>query len=368
MSGDPIDDVNRTIAVFGTDIDGYRTDVIFVVNFNSETNKVKVVAIPRDTKVDWTTEQKERLKELRGYTRSVSKINEMTAYAGIGNIRDFTIKQIESLLGVKVDNYVIVTLDSFRKIVDAIDGVVVDVPMDMYYVDPYQDLYIDLKAGVQTLDGDKAEQLVRFRKGYVDGDEGRIRTQQLFLEAFAEKVLSPQIITKIPQIISVLFTSVTTDVQLNEVLPYYSYVKNFDLSNLSFYTIPGEASYQNSAWYYIADMTEMQNFCNDIFYEHLMPSEEDLTSGKIEVDKAVTIEVLNGSGVSGAAARARDLLQGDAYVVSTIGNYTESSLETTEIRAKDLTKAEQFRVYYPHATFTEDATLTYDIQIILGVK
>ncbi len=213
--------------------------------------------------------------------------------------------------------------------------------------------------------------LVRFRKdnnggGYPDGDQGRIRTQQLFLEAFAEKVLSPQIITKIPQLVSVLFTSVKTDVQMNEILPYYGYAKDFDLANLEFHTLPGESKYQSGAWYFIPDMNEIQDFSNDVFYEHLMPTEEDLASGKVVVDKTVTIEVLNASGISGAAARAQTYLQEQDYTVATIGNYLEEKFTGTRILAKDKMKAEQFKTYYPNATILEDTTLAYDIQIILG--
>ncbi len=78
-----LEDIYKNVAVFGVDKDGYRTDVIFVVNFNSETNKVKVLSVPRDTKVTWSEEQKQSLRDLGKGVRTVSKINEMTAYGGI---------------------------------------------------------------------------------------------------------------------------------------------------------------------------------------------------------------------------------------------------------------------------------------------
>ena len=80
--------VNKNLAVFGVDKDGYRTDVIFVVNFNSETNKAKVISIPRDTKVNLTSTQQAKLQESGRYHVYTSTINEMTAYGGIENIRD----------------------------------------------------------------------------------------------------------------------------------------------------------------------------------------------------------------------------------------------------------------------------------------
>ena len=224
-------DINQTIAVFGVDKDGTRTDVIFVVNFNSATNKAKVLSIPRDTKVNWTEKQNAKLREVAGYTRSVSKINEMTAYGGIENIRDFTIDEIENILGVKIDNYVLVGLDSFRQIVDAIGGVEVNVPefrgRGLQYDDYEQDLHIHLDPGVQVLNGEQAEGLIRFRKdnygnSYPEGDKDRVKVQQEFLDAFAEKVLSPSIIPRLYSIISTVFSNVSTDVKLTEIPTYLS--------------------------------------------------------------------------------------------------------------------------------------------------
>ena len=53
------DPINKTVAVFGVDEDGYRTDVIFVVNFNSATGRTRIISVPRDTKVEWTDENRD---------------------------------------------------------------------------------------------------------------------------------------------------------------------------------------------------------------------------------------------------------------------------------------------------------------------
>lgn len=363
-------DINKTVAIFGVDRDGTRTDVMFLVHFNSETNKVKIVSVPRDTRVEWTDEQIKQGKELSGYYTEVSKLNEMTVFSGLDHIRDFTIKQIENLLGVKVDNYALVTIDSFREIVDAIDGVEVDVPMDMNYEDPYQDLYIHLEKGPQVLDGKHAEMLVRFRKGYngtgyAEGDVGRIKTQHLFLEAFAKKIMSPEIILKLPQIVTTLMGSVTTDIPLSEIPEYYGYVKNFDLTNLKFGTVPGEGKYIGNVSYFIPDVEKLQPFINEMILDI-----EPVDESKIEpvVDKTVTIEILNASGVTGAASTAKTTLETGGYSVSNIGNYTKEQLTTTKILGKDLSKAKQFKQYYPNAKIELDETLEYDVQILLGVE
>ncbi|PHV71287.1 hypothetical protein CS063_06240 [Sporanaerobium hydrogeniformans] len=353
--------INKTLAVFGVDIEGYRTDVIFLVNFNSETGKVKVISVPRDTYVAWTPEQQQMLKEEKGYTISVSKINEMSAYSGMDHLRDFTIAQIEDLLDITIDNYVVVTLDAFRKIVDEIGGVEVDVPMAMHYEDPYQDLYIHLEQGLQTLDGEHAEMLVRFRKGYAEGDVGRIKTQQLFLEAFAKKILDPSIITKVPQLVPVLISSVKTDVLPGEISTYYKYMKDFDTTNLTFDIIPGEGKYIGNKSYYVIDEVALPEFIDRVIHDKVPEPEPEPI-----VDKNVTIEILNGGGIKGAAGTAKQKLESEGYQVSSIGNYTEETLQTTTIYTKDKARGLQFKTYYPNAIVIQKDDQAVDVQIILG--
>lgn len=361
---DKKEDINKTLAVFGVDKDGYRTDVIFVVNFNSVTNKIKVVALPRDTKVSWSDEQRQKLSEYGRGSVYVSKLNEMTAYGGIDHIRDFTIDEIENILGVKVDNYVLVTIDAFREIVDAIGGVDMYVKQDLYYVDRAGGLYIDIKQGQQHLDGATAEGLVRFRR-YPQGDVDRITVQQDFLKAFAEKILSPSMIFKMPKIVNVLFSSVKTDVELGEIGQYFSYAKDFDPANISFHTIPGEGRYERGVSYFFPDMNDMGQFVQDVFYDTTVAGEEPEEEAIIQ-DQTVSIEILNGSGITGAAAQGRDLLQTAGYTVGSVGNYTSHDMTQTVIYAKDVKKAQQFKTYYPKATIEEKTDLSYDIQIVIG--
>ncbi len=359
------DPINKTLAVFGVDEEGYRTDVIFVVNYNSETGKSRVISIPRDTKVEWSEEQRARMEEYKGYSVSVSKINEMTSYAGIEHIREFTIDEIENMLGIQVDNYVIITIDAFKQIVDAIGGVEVDVPAldgnGLHYDDNYADLHIHLEPGLQVLDGEAAEGLVRFRKGYAEGDVGRIKTQQLFLEAFAKKITSPSIITKVPNIINTIFKTVTTDIKLGDIPGYLPYLKSMDASNLSFNIIPGEAAYENGKSYFFPDMEAMPGFVEDVFNDNITSEEPEIIE-----DKSVSIEILNATAIRGAAAAAKDNLEAVGYTVNIIGNFTLEDPSTTIIYAKDIKKAEQFKAYYPNAIIKQNADMSYDIQIILG--
>lgn len=258
-------EMNKTMAIFGTDKSGGLTDVIFVAHFNSKTNAINIIGIPRDTKVEWREEQVNVLPKRHQWV-SVGKINEMTSWGGIENIRALTVSTIESMLGIKVDSYVVVNLDAFGQIVDAIGGVEVDVKQRMKKDDYSQNLHIDLQPGLQILDGDKAEQFVRFRS-YKNGDLGRITAQQQFLQAFAKKILSPEIITKIPKIIPILFTSIKTDMSLAEIPNYYPYLTNFNLNNLYFHVLPGEARVENNLSFFFLDQEAVQGLVQTVLFE-----------------------------------------------------------------------------------------------------
>lgn len=376
--------INQTVAVFGVDKDGIRTDIIFVVNFNSTTNKIKVLSVPRDTKVNWSDKQNSKLLELKGYTRSVSKLNEMTAYGGIENIRDFTIDELENILGVKIDNYVLVGLDSFRQIVDAVGGVEVNVPEfrgnGLHYDDYEQGLHIDLDPGLQVLNGEQAEGLIRFRKdnygnSYLEGDKDRIKVQQEFLGAFADKVLSPSIIPKLYNIISTVFANISTDIKLTEIPKYLSYLSDFSTENIEFYIVDGEGRMENGASYYFIDYDKLDETIQDVFYDTTVAgneategSEEGTTvSDEIVVDKTVIVEVYNASGEKGLAGGLKDKLEKLGYTVPKIDNYTKADLAGTLIYAKDENKAKQFLEYLPEDTMIlESPTIEADIQIVLG--
>ena len=337
------------------------------------TDKVKVVSIPRDTKVIWSDKQKRAYNQLTGYSISVSKLNEMSAYGrinqNVGNIRDFTIDELENILRVNIDNYVVISLDAFAAIVDAIGGVDMYVPQRMYYTDTSQGLYIDLQEGMQHLDADKAEQLVRFRR-YPLGDEERVKVQQAFLTAVAEKVMSAETRSKLPTIITKLFPYVKTDVKLNEVLGYLSLLEEFSLSNLEMHTVPGYGDDSEGPSYYYINETALDELIKDVFYDTTVADagseQESQEEKEVVVDKTVSICVYNATGVKGIAGKYKNQLESVGYNVQRIDNHTQSDLQESIIYAKDVTKAEQFLEYVQGATIKQDTSLEYDVEIIVG--
>ena len=185
---------DKVILVMGTDNAGLRTDVLMLGFINGRDKSVDVISIPRDTQVKIGS---------RYY-----KIN--SAYA-IGQ-EEQTIETVENLLDVEIDGYVKFSFETFRETIDAIGGVKFDVPQDMFYEDPYQDLYIDLKAGPQHLNGEEAEGLVRYRR-YPTGDEGRIAVQQEFIKEIIRQKANPMLLLRLPAIISTLEYNIDTNLE-----------------------------------------------------------------------------------------------------------------------------------------------------------
>lgn len=241
---EPLEPIN--VAVFGVDNDGFRTDVNFIVSFHEDTKELHFVSVPRDTRVVMTEDMIKSLEErkkfipYRNNVKGQCKLNEVHAYAGEDHREEFSVAMLEDLLGIEIDYFVKIDLDAFHDIVDAVGGVDMEVEQRLYYTDPVQNLYIDLQPGYQHLDGDKAEQLVRFREDYAQKDLKRIQVQQDFMKALLEKVSNTStILENLPSIAKVLFESVETDATLTDILKYAKYIKDIDIGSITMETIPG---------------------------------------------------------------------------------------------------------------------------------
>ena len=236
------------VAVFGTDEDGFRADVNMVVSFNTNTKELHMISVPRDTRVVLTDDMIDYLEKEDEYVPNRNgvygqcKLTEVHAYAGKGNRCAFSVAMLEELLDVEIDYYVKFDLTAFKKVVDAVGGVDFYVPQNMYWdmTDTGGPL-INLREGMQHLDGDKAEQLVRFRDGYAQKDLKRIEVQQEFITALIEKVCSSQtLMSKLDDLVEVVLDCTESDVTVTEALKYVKYVKDLDPAKITSDTVPGE--------------------------------------------------------------------------------------------------------------------------------
>lgn len=147
-------------------------------------------------------------------------------------------------------------------VVNLMGGVEFDVPMDMFYEDPSQDLYIDLKEGKQKLDGYEAMGLVRFRKGYADQDLGRVDVQRQFLSACMDQWLTLPNLVKLPQILSTVQASSESDLTTGNLLWIAYTAWRSGLGNLQTVTLPGYADMIDGVSYYILDPAGVADVIN----------------------------------------------------------------------------------------------------------
>jgi LCP family protein required for cell wall assembly len=201
----PHDASHLSLLVMGADArpgDPGRSDTMILVGVDLARGRVRMLSIPRDT---WA--------EIPGH--GWDKLNAAFAYGGVALARE----TVQRLTGVAVDHYVVVNMSGFKRIVDALGGVTVNVDENMNYDDPYDTppLHIHLKKGVQHLDGTQALGFVRFRHD-AQGDFGRMRRQQEFLRALARQALLPQNWVHLPELISALRDAVQTDLSASQAL------------------------------------------------------------------------------------------------------------------------------------------------------
>ena len=224
------------ILICGTDDDGTRTDTIIIAHLDTTDHTVALLSIPRDTPVATGN-------------GGIMKINSVYAGGGADGMQRLS-GRLRELLGFPVDGYVLVNLDAFKKTVDLVGGVEFDVPQDMDYEDASQDLYIHLKAGLQRLDGEKAMELVRFRKGYASQDIQRTQVQQQFLKALAKQCLSVSSLSKLKEFADIFAENVTTDLTVGNMIWYGKELMACDFDSMQTYTAEGEGAMINGGAYY----------------------------------------------------------------------------------------------------------------------
>ena len=234
-----------TVLVLGRDTGGGgNTDTMLLASYDVTNQKATVMSIPRDTMVNvpW----------------DIKRINSVYNYYGGGERGiQHLYKEISQLVGFEPDFQVVVEWDAVGEIVDAIGGVYFDVPQDMNYDDPYQDLHIHQTAGYRLLSGDDAMQVLRYRhdnrkngvtRGYPDGDLGRIKTQQAFLKAMVDQLLRPKNMTKVGPLIEAFNKNVETDMSFQNILWFgqQAVMGGLKTEDVNFVTMPNRAKYAYS--------------------------------------------------------------------------------------------------------------------------
>lgn len=356
-----------TIMIMGVDSradDVGRSDTLMVATVDPNKKKAAILSIPRDTRVKI---------EGNGY----DKINHAYAFGG----HKLTQKTVEDLLGVPIDYYIVINIQAFERVIDAIGGVDINVEKRMYYEDPWDDdggLVIDLKPGQQHMDGKTAIQYVRYRDS--EGDIGRIARQQHFMKAVLDQIISPSIITKLPAIIKEVSSAVQTDMSTSKMISLVNILKDARDNGLNTEMVPGKPAYIQDISYWIPDIQKLRQTLAELLdvkmdakveksmnttvqeYEASLPKNmkvaddaeaaktargAELKAEKVADDDKknkeeppepkktakISVRVINSSGINGAGAEVAGILRRQGLNVTDVLTGSSSSQKNTTITA-----------------------------------
>lgn len=248
------------LLLLGVDEEGMRADTIMVVSVDNVKKSIKLLSVPRDTRVTLNTGKKMKINGCLGFESRESMM--------IGAVRAVT--------GMPIHHYCEIDFEGFIEIIDILDGVDYNVPYDMDYDDDVQNLHIHLKAGNQHLDGQQAHDFVRFRHNnrgsevyapgeYALGDIGRISAQQNFIKELFRQKMQPQYLLKVTELLDAGYKYVKTDFSVATALRIISVIKSAETTDIEAFTLPGEGLYIGKVSYYIHSPAETRKLVRDEF-------------------------------------------------------------------------------------------------------
>ncbi len=244
------------------DIKTELTDTIILAGYNPETQQAFMLSIPRDTFVGKNEASAGGFDKINAqYQKDVSK----------------TVTAVEKLTGVKIDNYVIVKNTVLPSLVDAVGGEIeFDVPIDMNYDDKTQNLHIHLKKGVQMIDRNEAEQLLRFRHNndgssypasYGNNDYGRMKTQREFIKVVASQLIKVNSVSKLKGLAEFIFSNLITDMPLSKAISYIPTGLKFNTENIIMEQLPGSSGMINNLSFFRASASETKKVMDNLMQQ-----------------------------------------------------------------------------------------------------
>lgn len=303
------------------------TDTIIVASYNPQTQEAVMMSIPRDTFVG-----KDKTK-----ATAMNKINALYQQSP-----EKLIKAVNDITGLDIEYYITVDTKALRELVDEIGGVYFDVPIDMNYDDSSQKLYIHLEKGYQLLDGDKAEQLVRFRKNnnntgypasYGSDDYGRMRTQREFITAAVKQTLQAKNVLKLGELLDIANRNIETNLDISKLKDYIPYIIDFDTENIKTATLPGASEKPTDVWLFIHNKKETKELVEELFLD--MPSKEEK-----EENSKINIELLYGNSKEETIETLEKELKEQGYNVTKekIGSAPKTMIINRKQMAEEKTK------------------------------
>ncbi len=272
-----------------------RSDTILLFHLDPRDKSISLLSVPRDTKV-----------EVPGI--SLRKISEANARGGAA----LATRLVSSMLNnTRIERYVRVSSNAFRELVDLLGGVEVFVPRAMSYTDTAQKLKINLAKGWQTLNGEQAEQFARFRNDGL-GDIGRIQRQQSLIQAIRNRLASPSVLVRLPQIVRLMQKYVDTNLNYEEILTLANFGLQLERENFKMVMLPGSSSSEKADLrsYWIVDAIGVDR----IMTQYLNLGVPDFEQGRFRnptesvLPKNLKIAVQNASNKPATAKNVAEFL------------------------------------------------------------
>ena len=273
-----------------------RSDTILLLHLDPRDKSISLLSVPRDTQV-----------EVPGIP--FSKISEANARGGAA----LATRLVSSMLNnTRIERYVRVSSSAFRELVDLLGGVEVFVPRAMSYTDSAQKLKINLAQGWQTLNGEQAEQFARFRNDSL-GDIGRIQRQQSLIQAIRNRLASPSVFVRLPQIVRLMQKYVDTNLNYEEILTLANFGLQLDRDTFKMVMLPGSSSSKQGDLrsYWILDTVGVDR----IITQYLNPGVPDFAQGRVRnpsesvLPKNLKIAVQNASSTPTTAKTVAEFLR-----------------------------------------------------------
>ena len=270
-----------TFLVAGRDVASGSTDTMLLLTYDTKAKTVFGLNLPRDTMMNVSTYSK-RLNAIYSYNKGTEKDKQVER--GMAALKE----AVADLTGIMPDFYVLVEWEAIGELVDAVGGVEFEVPFDMNYDDPYQNppLHIHQTAGLRTLTGDDAMQVIRWRKnnggsGGAGGDIARLAIQQDFLKAVVKKCLQPSIVLKFSSLVEIFKKNVETDLTVGNILAFAEQAIGMDpTTGVTFATAPLADSFKyNKAALVTLDVDGLLEIVNT----HLSPYSREITREDVEI-------------------------------------------------------------------------------------
>ncbi|HYE08775.1 MAG TPA: LCP family protein, partial [Patescibacteria group bacterium] len=283
-----------------------------------------------------------------------------------------------------IHHYVKVTFKGAEKIVDILGGVKVNVPMNMDYEDPAQNLSIHIKKGTQVLNGSNAVKFARFRSGYSDQDLGRIKAQQELIKSFISALTSPKVIPKAFSVVDAMSKCIKTNIENSDIAHYAMNVKDIKMDNIKFYTLPGDVGYKNKVSYFLHDEVKLKEMLDQIRMDLGVEATQNNDAATTQtgsgdnaaaaeqpiVKDDIKIQVLNGSKKSGLASQLKKELEDKGYSNVKIGDTKDMTYGYSRVIDRSGNK-DKLQVVSQDSNINIvesdiDNTCGYDITIIIG--